>query len=178
MHPILQIVLAVVVANFYEWAIHKYLLHGLGKNKKSFWHFHWHHHKAVRRCEGFDPVFLSGHYWKEIFSLFFFGFVHVPLFWVLPYTAGTMMAYAVLYYMVHRYAHQKVSWALKWLPWHYEHHMGNQDKNWCIVMPLWDYILRTRKNYNVSMESMDKNFSRSKKAKRTEALLQKSFRKK
>ena len=33
---------ALAASNAGEWLIHKYWLHGLGKNKKSFWAFHWH----------------------------------------------------------------------------------------------------------------------------------------
>ena len=33
---IVQIMLGILLANFYEWGIHKYLLHGMGKTKKAF----------------------------------------------------------------------------------------------------------------------------------------------
>ena len=44
------------VANGTEWAMHKYVLHGLGKRKSSLWSFHWHeHHRSCRRNEHKDP---------------------------------------------------------------------------------------------------------------------------
>ena len=53
------------------------------------------------------------------------------------------------YYFVHKKAHLNPEWAKEKLPWHYEHHMGkNQDSNWCVTFPLWDYILGTRQKIN------------------------------
>ncbi len=41
-----------------EWLIHKHLLHGRGKNKKSLWAFHWHeHHGNSRRGEMRDETY-------------------------------------------------------------------------------------------------------------------------
>jgi hypothetical protein len=37
-------------SNAGEWFIHRYVLHGLGRNKQSLWSFHGHdHHRAYRR---------------------------------------------------------------------------------------------------------------------------------
>ena len=34
---------------------------------------------------------------------------------------------------------------MKKIPWHYDHHMNsNQDANWCVTKPWFDYILGTR----------------------------------
>ena len=42
--------IGLAVANASEWFVHKYVLHGLGRRKESFWSFHWHeHHKNARR---------------------------------------------------------------------------------------------------------------------------------
>ena len=32
---LLQIVLGVIIANLFEWLVHKYVLHGLGKKKRQ-----------------------------------------------------------------------------------------------------------------------------------------------
>ena len=41
---------ALLYANAFEWWAHKYLLHGLGKKKGSFFAFHFHdHHRASRK---------------------------------------------------------------------------------------------------------------------------------
>ena len=49
------------------------------------------------------------------------------------------------YYYLHRRAHLEPEWAKKKLPWHYDHHMNsNQDANWCVTKPWFDYLLGTR----------------------------------
>ena len=46
----LGIPLGLLAANATEWAVHKHVLHGLGRHKSSLWAFHWHeHHRNVRK---------------------------------------------------------------------------------------------------------------------------------
>ena len=45
-----------LVANAGEWLIHKYVLHGLGRRKKSMWAFHWHEHHRSSRRNGSNPT--------------------------------------------------------------------------------------------------------------------------
>ena len=50
--------LGLAVFGYGEWATHKYLLHGLGRDRKSRFSFHFHdHHQAVRRNGGYDPAY-------------------------------------------------------------------------------------------------------------------------
>ncbi len=38
------------------------------------------------------------------------------------------------YYYIHRRAHLEPDWAMRKIPWHYDHHMNsNQDANWCMT---------------------------------------------
>ena len=54
----LGIPIGLAYANLSEWAIHKYVLHGLGKKPGSFWSFHWHeHHRAARAHNHHDPSY-------------------------------------------------------------------------------------------------------------------------
>ena len=54
----LGIPLALAVFGYGEWATHKYLLHGLGRDKRSKLAFHFHeHHQAVRRNGGVPVAF-------------------------------------------------------------------------------------------------------------------------
>jgi sterol desaturase/sphingolipid hydroxylase (fatty acid hydroxylase superfamily) len=49
------------------------------------------------------------------------------------------------YYYVHRRAHLEPDWARRTIPWHYDHHMNsNQDANWCVTRPWFDYVMGTR----------------------------------
>tara|TARA_B100001123_G_scaffold451191_2_gene628266 strand:- start:6046 stop:6546 length:501 start_codon:yes stop_codon:yes gene_type:complete len=149
---IIQIMIAIIVANLYEWVIHKHVLHGLGKKKNSSWSSHWSvHHRNCRQNENFDQDYLDvfGGGWsegaKEIVGVLFLAIIQIPTFFVFPWYAGTSIMMAGLYFFIHRKAHLDIDWCKKWVPWHYDHHMGkDQDKNWGVTLPLWDYILGTR----------------------------------
>ena len=42
-------------ATWLEWILHKYILHGLGKKKNSWFNFHWHsHHRSCRKNSNLD----------------------------------------------------------------------------------------------------------------------------
>jgi len=167
---ILSIPLAILYVNMIEWAVHKYILHGLGKKKGSIWAFHWHdHHKICRKNENLDLTYLSRGrhvmkaqtpWWKwrwnsvskERLGLFLLWIVHIPVVFYAP-LAFLALSHATLnYYRVHRKAHLDVEWAKKHVPWHYDHHMGvNQDANWCITKPWFDYIMGTRVYYTYEL---------------------------
>lgn len=143
---ILQILAAILFANLNEWIAHRYILHGLGKRKTNFFYFHWKHHKTARKNLGYDHDYekllpLS----REAWSLLLLFIVYLPFIYIYPVFVGTLALYAVVYFFVHRYAHLNVAWGEKWIPWHFDHHLGkDQDKNWCVLFPLWDYVFGTR----------------------------------
>ena len=146
--------IGLVYANAMEWVIHKYMLHGRGRDKKSFWSFHWHdHHQTVRKNDMFDdaynePLFVWGPKSKEIVALVGGALVHAPLLPVAPFYVTGVWLSAANYYRVHRKAHLDPAWAKEHLPWHVDHHMGpNQHANWCVSYPLWDYVMGTREKY-------------------------------
>ncbi len=148
-------VLGLVYGNASEWMLHKYLLHGLGASKKSAWAFHWHdHHKTARRSQMLDDKYRNRLFrqWdpqaKEAAGLMAAAVGHLPLLWVAPTFVAGVFASALLYYAVHRKSHLDEKWAQKWVPWHWDHHMGpNQHANWCVTFPLFDHVMRTRKPY-------------------------------
>lgn len=147
---------ALVVANGFEWYAHKYLLHGVPRkgeprysplplNMKS----HWAHHKVVRTEAYHDGAYSEGwSNWRtrnEIQSLLKLTAITTLVFPVAPFfTLGTYYA-AGRYYYVHRRSHLDPEWAKKNIPWHYDHHMNsNQDANWCVTRPWFDYLMGTR----------------------------------
>jgi hypothetical protein len=143
--------LGLVYANAGEWALHKYVLHGLGKNKKSFWAFHWHdHHRASRRNDMVDPVYRQSLlHWtpktKEAVSLLGLALVHAPLFPLAPFFTATVLGSIANYYRVHARAHKDPAWARAHLAWHVDHHLGkNQNLNWCVTHPFFDWVMGTR----------------------------------
>jgi len=146
--------LGLLAANATEWVAHKYVLHGLGKRKESFWAFHWHEHHGNSRRNGFvdetyDRSLLGWHaQGKEALVIAAATATSIPLLPVAPFFIGTMWYSAFNYYRKHKRSHQDPEWAREHLPWHYDHHMGpNQDANWCVTHPFFDYVMGTRKPY-------------------------------
>ena len=146
-----------VVANGFEWFAHKYILHGTHRAGKSRYSpvpdsmkSHWEHHREVRKTDFLDYGYVEGvSNWRtknEIISLAVVAGVFVPVFY--PISKGMSMSVvysACNYYYIHRRAHLEPEWAMKKIPWHYDHHMNsNQDANWCVTKPWFDYILGTR----------------------------------
>lgn len=146
--------LGLLYSNAGEWFIHKYLLHGAGKNKRSFWHFHWgDHHRASRKNAFRDPDYerspiglnAQG---KEALGVLGIMAVHAPLFPVAPFFTATVWYSAVNYFVTHRRAHLDPEWAKVHLKHHYDHHMGlDQDANWCVTKPWFDWLMGTRIDY-------------------------------
>jgi len=152
--------LGLLYANMGEWLVHKHVLHGAGRDKKSFWAFHWHeHHRESRRNGHYDehyetPPFetrpdgtLSSQ-GKEAAGLIGAAILHAPLFPVAPFFTATVWYSMARYYRVHKRAHLDPEWARENLSWHYDHHMGpNQDANWCVSRPWFDELMGTREPY-------------------------------
>ena len=140
-----QFALGLFLANLLEWLVHKHLLHNMGKKKGSIFSFHWGtHHRTARKFNFLDKnISLREVVLVSILCLIFF-----PLFFILPWLYKAMFIHAIVYLEVHYYSHRNPKWGYKYLPWHYDHHMGkNQDANWCVVHPLMDYLLGTRRKY-------------------------------
>ncbi|HEY1086710.1 MAG TPA: hypothetical protein VGE37_03410 [Archangium sp.] len=146
--------LGLAAANAGEWLIHKHWLHGLGRNKKSFWAFHWHeHHREAYRNDMIDPqyersVFTWSPQGKEALALVLGAVALAPAFPVAPFFTGTVWYSMARYYRLHKKSHQDPAWAKEHLPWHADHHLGrDQNANWCVTHPWFDYVMQTRKPY-------------------------------
>lgn len=146
-------ILAFLYANLLEWAIHKYLFHGLGKNKESHFAGHWHtHHKLCRKNDNQDETYKEfpphSSVRQELNSLLILVLLHTPVLFISPFFFGSLVYFAARYFYIHRKSHTDVEWGKRNFPWHYDHHMGkDQDSNWGVTSPLWDHILGTRKRY-------------------------------
>lgn len=142
---------ALAAFGYGEWAIHKYLLHGLGRDRASRFAFHYHdHHQAVRRNGGYDPAY-EGPVWstptqaREAIGLAAIAAVHAPLWPVAPFYTSTVWYCLWRYRRDHRRAHLDPAWARDHLSWHYDHHMGaDQDRNLGVVWSWVDAMLGTR----------------------------------
>ena len=146
-----------LLANGFEWVAHKYILHGTHRAGKPRYSpvpesmkSHWQHHREVRKTDFHDHAYVQGiSHWRtknEIVSLAVVAGAASLVFY--PVSKG--MALAALYsagnyYYIHRRAHLQPDWSRKKVPWHYDHHMNtNQDANWCVTKPWFDYLLGTR----------------------------------
>ncbi len=141
--------LGLLASNAVEWAFHRYVLHGLGRRKGSFFAYHLvEHHKAAREHGMRDgayrkPFWASQARTKEVLMLAAGALAVLPLFPVAPFFVGAAVYSTANYYRMHRRAHLDPAWARKNLPWHYAHHLGNQNRNWCVTHPWFDRIVGT-----------------------------------
>ena len=148
---VIQVVIGLLYSNFLEWALHKYVLHDLGKKFKKVFGFHWfdHHRNSVNNTfydkdyeKSLDSI--NSHS-KETFGLTVVWAMHFWTFFAFPIFAVTITYCMINYYFTHKWAHQNPEWAKKHLRHHWDHHMGkNQNANYCVTRPWFDYILRTR----------------------------------
>ena len=147
--------LGFLAANATEWIFHKYVLHKIGADKRSFWAFHWHeHHRNSRQDDMIDKdykrPFFSG--WnpqtKEAAALIGGAALFLPLAPVAPFFVATLSYCGINYYVKHKRSHLDEEWAKEHLPWHWDHHMGpNQHANWCVTHPFMDHVMGTREPY-------------------------------
>lgn len=147
-----------LVANGIEWYAHKYILHG--KKRKGLprlsllpktMAYHWQHHKYVRQHDYHDPMYPKPYRRgnpqvdDEVNLLIAISLVFTPIAKLSP--AFTLTGYyaAWNFYRKHSRSHLEPDWGKENLPWHYDHHMNsNQDANWCVTKPWFDYIMGTR----------------------------------
>lgn len=151
---LLQIIIAIVYQNFLEWVLHNIVLHKIGRNKNSIVSYHWHrHHKIVRTNNYRDddyklPFYKLNTKSKEILGLLLLVVLHIPILFFYPVVFITLLIGCILYYQLHKKSHVDTEWGKKYLPWHYDHHCGtNQNLNYCVTFPLFDYLFGTRVKY-------------------------------
>ena len=143
--------LGLLAANGFEWYAHKVWLHEFPmKHRNSPFFTHIAHHKRARlngfHDEGYrESMFKNAEMYNEKSALIALAVVTTPLLPVAPFfTAG--LYYGIWnYWEVHAKSHLDPEYAKKRIPWHFDHHMtSNQNANWCITKPWFDYIMGTR----------------------------------
>lgn len=143
--------IGVFAANAFEWYAHQKILHDYpSRYRESPFFSHIRHHKRTR-LNGFADASYRHSMWRNadvyfeksaVLGLCVVTTAAAP---VAPFfTLGTYYG-AWHYYRAHRRAHLDPEWGRRHLPWHYDHHMGrNQNANWCVTRPWFDYIMGTR----------------------------------
>jgi hypothetical protein len=146
--------IGILYSNAVEWVIHKYVLHGLGKRKGSFFGFHWkNHHRNARRNAmrdpGYDkPIWDWNSRGREAASILAVVAVHTPLVVVAPWFTAAVWYSGFNYLYKHQKCHQDIEWGKRHMRSHYDHHMGkDQDTNWCVTRPWFDWVMGTRVKY-------------------------------
>jgi len=142
---ILQIIIAWLYSHLFEYIAHKYFLHDHRRFKFAFKNHFGKHHRVARKNEMYDETYESVISSKfEVTGLMIISLIHLPVAFFFPVAYVTLVLCLFSYYILHRRSHTHVMWGKKWLPWHYEHHMGiDQHKNWGVRLPIIDMILRT-----------------------------------
>ncbi len=149
--------IALLVVNGAEWYFHKVWLHEFpAKHRNSPFFTHIAHHKRARlngfHDEGYaESMFKNSEMYNEKTALIGLAAVSTIFLPVAPFfTAG--LYYGIWnYWRVHAKSHLDPEYARKRIPWHYDHHMtSNQNANWCVTRPWFDYIMGTRVYTDVS----------------------------
>ena len=134
--------LGLVFARIVEWWVHKVLFHQKGKKKGSPFAFHLReHHADCIKGDYHDDNFSS----RELLGLIFLTVSHIPIYFLSPSFYVALLSYAIAFHVLHGYSHKNPQWAKKYQPWHWKHHMENPNKNWNVVLPIADWIMRTNK---------------------------------
>ncbi len=147
---LLQIIVAWVYSHVLEYILHRYLLHD--PKRKTFFKEHFgSHHKLARKNLMIDEKYCGSLDIKndpEIKGLIVLFVLHFPVYFISFYAYLMLLVCGLSYYLQHRWAHQSHGFARKFAPWHYDHHMGKDQKcNWGVRLPFLDYLLCTRKKY-------------------------------
>lgn len=143
-------VFGLIVGSLVEWIAHRYILHNFTLKILSKTHFGIHHNNSRKNnCLDIDylrfpPTKLSSGL-SEIIMLGVLGLGVIPAaFYSIPFFVGLEM-HIVLYYVMHRKFHLNPAWGKRWMRCHWDHHMGkNQNANWGVTNPLFDYVFGTR----------------------------------
>lgn len=150
--------IGVFAANAVEWYAHKVWLHEYpSKFRNSPFFTHIAHHKRARlnqfHDEGYaESMFKNSEMYNEKTALIGLAAVSTVFLPVAPFFTMGLYYGISRYWRLHSKAHLDVDWAKQNLPWHYEHHMNsNQNANWCVTRPWFDYIMGTRVIGDVSI---------------------------
>ena len=128
-----------------EYLVHRYLFHGLGKKKDSMFAYHLRDHHLVSRKNDFIDNKLSVH---EAIGVVFLVALHAPALFLSTYLFAGIAFYAFLFVVLHNTIHKTPGLAKKYFPWHWNHHMKNQNKSWNVVLPIFDVLTGTLQNKN------------------------------
>lgn len=145
MAPIVQFLIGWVYGHLFEYFAHKHILHNNKLFKRIFKRHFGVHHRIARKNNMYDENYLrvlNKNNMFEPLSLLFLSVLHLPIAFIYPYFYAALLYSMTVYFIAHRKSHIDVEWGKKWMPWHYNHHMGkNQHRSWGVRLPIVDYFL-------------------------------------
>jgi sterol desaturase/sphingolipid hydroxylase (fatty acid hydroxylase superfamily) len=151
--PIIAVVVVTIIyCNLLEYLFRRFILcySFSKKNVLAFFNFNFEHYLKIRRELLYDEFFELGLYYyvlrKEAICLLTIMLVHFILYLLfLPLMSlAFIIFYFSLYYFVHKRIHRCITFGIKYFRWHVEHHVGEKNKNFNLLFPLFDYIFRSR----------------------------------
>jgi len=140
----LGFVLGLLYGNVLEYLIHDFIFHRLGRKKGSIWSYHLKDHHVLSRKNNFIDLTESK---VESIGMLGLVLVHMPFLFLSPGFWLGITGYAMAFKYLHGFQHSHPEFTKKYMKWHWEHHMKDSNKNFGVVMPLSDYLFRTRKKY-------------------------------
>ncbi len=132
--------LGILYANIVEYVTHRYLFHGLGKKGGSIFAFHIRGHHLTARVNDFYDHKVSK---NEAVGLPFLLLIHLPVYFWSPAFFCALVLYAAAFIVLHNLMHRNPQLTKKYFPWHWNHHMKNQNKSWGVVLPIMDLVTGT-----------------------------------
>ena len=150
MFVVLEVAIAWLYSHLLEYFLHKHVLHNVKRKKWFKTHFGEHHWSARKRLM-LDPKYFGKLDFKgdpELKGLIALGVLHVPIVFFFPFAYVTLILMAISYYVQHRWMHNNIEYARNNASWHYDHHMApDQNCNWGVRLPIFDYVFGSRKVY-------------------------------
>lgn len=147
----------IFVANGLEWYFHKVWLHEFpSQYRNSPFFTHIAHHKRARlngfHDEGYaESMLKNAEIYNEKTALIGLAGAATIFLPVAPFFTAGLYYGLWNYWRVHTKSHLDPEYAKKRIPWHYDHHMtSNQNANWYVTRPWFDYIMGTRVTTEVS----------------------------
>ena len=154
---------ALIVGSFFEWALHKYLMHGVLIKAYPYKTHDLVHHKLfgpgptyTNEDHRHDDALVTMAWWNSPILMLANAPLPIAVAWLLHswwIVPGAMAGY-ICYYIAYEYLHWcmhvpgprwfQQTWAFKWIDRHHRLHHLMPMRNLNVVLPIADFILRTR----------------------------------
>ena len=140
MTVIAHVLVAYLYSHVLEYYAHRFLHRFKKKHQSLAFHMREHHVLAKK-----NKMAIHGFSFREAALLGLLAAMHFPLIAISPEAFATLVLCICSYLYVHYRSHANPQWAERHVPWHVDHHLGDQQANWGVRKPWVDILLGTRK---------------------------------